>query len=43
VPCSFEGRCDEHGLARFDVLRRRTNETVAFLYAFDVLELDGQG
>jgi ATP-dependent DNA ligase len=33
--------CDEHGLARFDVLRRRRNEAVAFLYAFDLLELDG--
>jgi len=28
---------DEHGLARFDVLRRRRNEAVAFLYAFDLL------
>jgi bifunctional non-homologous end joining protein LigD len=33
--------CDEHGLARFDVLRRRHNETWAFLYAFDLLELNG--
>jgi ATP-dependent DNA ligase len=33
--------CDERGLARFDVLRRRRNEAVAFLYAFDLLELDG--
>jgi ATP-dependent DNA ligase len=29
------------GLARFDVLRRRRNEVDAFLYAFDLLELDG--
>ena len=29
------------GLARFDVLRRRANEERAFLYAFDLLELDG--
>ena len=29
------------GLARFDVLRRRRNEAAAFLYAFDLLELDG--
>jgi ATP-dependent DNA ligase len=29
------------GLARFDVLRRRRNEVQAFLYAFDLLELDG--
>ena len=33
--------CDERGLARFDVLRRRCNEATAFLYAFDLLELDG--
>ena len=34
--------CDERGLARFAVLRRRQNEPQAFLYAFDLLELDGQ-
>jgi bifunctional non-homologous end joining protein LigD len=34
--------CDERGLARFDLLRRRRNEAMAFLYAFDLLELDGQ-
>ena len=33
--------CDESGLARFDVLRRRRNEAAAFLYAFDLLELNG--
>jgi bifunctional non-homologous end joining protein LigD len=33
--------CDERGLARFDVLRGRQNEPHAFLYAFDLLELDG--
>jgi bifunctional non-homologous end joining protein LigD len=33
--------CDERGLARFDVLRRRRNEAAAFLYAFDLLELNG--
>jgi len=33
--------CDERGLARFDVLRRRRNEAVVFLYAFELLELDG--
>ena len=33
--------CGERGLPRFDVLRRRRNEAVAFLYAFDLLELDG--
>src|SRR4029077_10297244 len=42
--CLIDGEvvcCDEHGLARFDVLRRRRNEVDAFLYAFDLLELDG--
>jgi len=41
--CLIDGEvvcCDEHGLARFDVLRRRRNEAAAFLYAFDLLELD---
>jgi bifunctional non-homologous end joining protein LigD len=33
--------CDERGLARFEVLRRRRNEAAAFLYALDLLELDG--
>ena len=33
--------CDERGLAMFHVLRRRQNEADAFLYAFDLLELDG--
>ena len=43
--CLIDGEvlcCDERGLARFDVLRRRRNEGVAFLVAFDLLELDGQ-
>jgi ATP-dependent DNA ligase len=42
--CLIDGEVvcsDESGLARFDVLRRRRNEAVAFLYAFDLLELDG--
>src|SRR3954464_6791510 len=42
--CLIDGEvvcCDERGLARFDVLRRRPNEAVAFLYAFDLLELNG--
>jgi bifunctional non-homologous end joining protein LigD len=42
--CLIDGEvvcCDERGLARFDVLRRRRNEAAAFLYAFDLLELDG--
>jgi bifunctional non-homologous end joining protein LigD len=42
--CLIDGEvvcCDERGLARFDVLRRRANGECAFLYAFDLLELDG--
>src|SRR5215208_4968828 len=42
--CLIDGEvvsCDERGLARFVVLRRRRNEVQAFLYAFDVLELNG--
>jgi bifunctional non-homologous end joining protein LigD len=40
--CLIDGEvvcCDERGLSRFDVLRRRRNEAVAFLYAFDLLDL----
>ena len=33
--------CDERGLATFQLLRHRRNEASAFLYAFDLLELDG--
>ena len=43
--CLIDGEvvcCDERGLTRFDLLRRRRNEAMAFLYAFDLLELDGQ-
>src|SRR3954469_21956331 len=42
--CLIDGEvvcCDERGLALFHVLRRRRNEVQAFLYAFDLLELDG--
>ena len=44
--CLIDGEvvcCDERGLARFDVLRHRRNEAKAFLYAFDLLELNGDG
>jgi bifunctional non-homologous end joining protein LigD len=34
--------CDEDGLAVFDKLRSRTYDDQAFLYAFDLLELDGE-
>jgi bifunctional non-homologous end joining protein LigD len=42
--CLIDGEvvcCDERGLAVFHILRRRQNEASAFLYAFDLLELDG--
>ena len=43
--CLIDGEvvcCDEKGLTSFQLLRHRRNETQAFLYAFDLLELDGQ-
>ena len=42
--CLLDGEvvcCDERGLATFQLLRHRRNEPKAFLYAFDLLELDG--
>jgi bifunctional non-homologous end joining protein LigD len=33
--------CDEQGLATFQLLRHRRKEPQAFLYAFDLLELNG--
>ena len=42
--CLIDGEvvcCDERGLATFQLLRHRRNEAQAFLYAFDLLELDG--
>ena len=42
--CLIDGEvvcCDERGVAAFPVLRHRRNEPDAFLYAFDLLELDG--
>src|SRR6185295_15407747 len=33
--------CDDMGLATFQLLRHRRNEPRAFLYAFDLLELNG--
>ena len=42
--CLIDGEvvcCDERGVAAFHVLRRRRNEALAFLYAFDLLELNG--
>jgi bifunctional non-homologous end joining protein LigD len=33
--------CDDRGLATFQLLRHRRNEASAFLFALDLLELDG--
>ena len=44
--CLIDGEvvcCDERGLATFQLLRHRRNEPQAFLYAFDLLELNGDG
>jgi ATP-dependent DNA ligase len=34
--------CDDNGLAVFEMLRKRTYDHVANLYAFDLLELNGK-
>jgi bifunctional non-homologous end joining protein LigD len=42
--CLIDGEvvcCDHMGLATFQLLRHRRNEPRAFLYAFDLLELNG--
>ena len=42
--CLIDGEvvcCDERVLAIFSTLRQRRNEARAFLFAFDLLELDG--
>src|SRR3954464_7420174 len=42
--CLIDGEvvcCDERGLATFQLLRHRRNAPQAFLYAFDLLELNG--
>jgi bifunctional non-homologous end joining protein LigD len=42
--CLIDGEvvcCDEKGVAAFLLLRHRRNEPQAFLYAFDLLELNG--
>jgi bifunctional non-homologous end joining protein LigD len=44
--CLIDGEvvcCDEKGVAAFLLLRHRRNEPRAFLYAFDLLELNGAG
>jgi bifunctional non-homologous end joining protein LigD len=43
--CLVDGEavcCDEAGVAIFEWLRRRANGGTAFLYAFDLLELNGR-
>ena len=42
--CLIDGEvvcCDAQGVTSFQLLRHRRNEPQAFLYAFDLLELDG--
>ena len=42
--CLIDGEvvcCDERGLSVFETLRQRRNEVIAFMFAFDLLELDG--
>ena len=42
--CLIDGEvvcCDERGVTAFHLLRHRRNEPQAFLYAFDLLELNG--
>ena len=42
--CLIDGEvvcCDARGVAAFQLLRHRRNEPKAYLYAFDLLELDG--
>ncbi|PWT83942.1 MAG: hypothetical protein C5B58_05615 [Acidobacteria bacterium] len=34
--------CDENGYSDFNALRQRKNDQTVFLYAFDLIELDGQ-
>jgi bifunctional non-homologous end joining protein LigD len=43
--CLIDGEvvcCDDKGVAAFQMLRHRRNEPQAFLYAFDLLELNGK-
>jgi bifunctional non-homologous end joining protein LigD len=42
--CTIDGEavaCDDNGVASFDMLQRRLQEHRVFLYAFDLIELDG--
>jgi ATP-dependent DNA ligase len=43
--CIIDGEavvCDERGMARFDRIRYRRHDADAFIYAFDLIELDGE-
>jgi ATP-dependent DNA ligase len=43
--CIIDGEavvCDENGMARFDRIRYRRHDADAFIYAFDLIELDGE-
>jgi bifunctional non-homologous end joining protein LigD len=42
--CIIDGEavaCDERGIAAFDLIRYRQNDGCVFLYAFDLIELNG--
>jgi hypothetical protein len=42
--CIIDGEavaCDERGVAAFDLIRYRRNDDCVFLYAFDLIELNG--
>jgi bifunctional non-homologous end joining protein LigD len=42
--CIVDGEavaCDERGIAAFDLIRYRRNDACVFLYAFDLIELNG--
>jgi bifunctional non-homologous end joining protein LigD len=43
--CTIDGEavaCDEQGIACFDRLRRHRSDAAVFLYAFDLVELNGE-
>jgi bifunctional non-homologous end joining protein LigD len=43
-PCTIDGEaiaCDEHGMPSFELLQRRLRDERVFLYAFDLIEIDG--
>jgi bifunctional non-homologous end joining protein LigD len=43
--CIIDGEavvCDDNGMARFDHIRYRRHDAEAFIYAFDLIELDGE-